>query len=271
MSERLKLVSYNIQNAVHADNIALNVGQMQKNTADIFCLQEARLIDGDFVGDRLTGQLGEKWRGEFYLSTDNPSIDLGLGILWNSTKLRLQELERVPLPKLKKLSFIESLPTSSPNPPQRGAMVATFTLDGQPIRISNLHLDWQGQAAHRMDQLKYIVSHLGQKPGVDAEIICGDFNTAGSQNSARKQQNEIKAILGEGFTEAFPDLRWTSDGASIDPARGLSNIQGLLVNLGIRFYQRLDYVFVKGLSVTDARMEKIDGSDHYPLVVTFEV
>ncbi len=85
-------------------------------------------------------------------------------------------------------------------------------------------------------------------------------------------KNTIKKILGNDFIEAFPDIKWTSDGASIDPAIGFSNFQKLLVRFGVRFYQRLDYLFVKGIKLKEAKMEKMmKGSDHYPLVITFEV
>lgn len=271
MPETLRLVSYNIQNGVHVDNIVRNIGQMQKNGVEIFCTQEARAIQPYFVGDRLEQELGDKWHAEYYLGKDNPRIDLGLGILWNSTKVQLQELERVSLPKLKKLSLIERKVTSVPKPPQRGAIVANFKLNNEPLRITNLHLDWQGGVSHRMTQLEYLISRIKQKPTVSREIICGDFNTTGGQNSAKEQRERIRTILGTNFTEVFPDLEWTSDGVSIDPKRGFSSIQRFLVGLGIRFHQRLDYVFVKGVYVTEAKMERVKGSDHFPLVVTFNL
>lgn len=269
MSEKLRLVSYNIQNGVHQDAVTRNFRKMADEKIDIFCLQEARATEQDFIGDRLQTQLGNEWQGEHFLGTDNPRIDLGLSIFWKSARLQLKELEKVHLPKVEKLGFFERQATSTPKPPQRGAVIATFDVNNTPLRITNLHLDWQGGVSQRMAQLRHLATHLKQKPDVTHEIICGDFNTLGSKASAKKQQNEMQRIIGEDFTEVFPDLKWTSDGASIDPQRGLSNIQGMLVNLGIRFYQRLDYVFVRGVTVVDAKMQRIDGSDHYPLVVTF--
>lgn len=271
MPEKLKLVSYNIQNGIYADNIARNIGHLKENGAEIFCVQEARKIESYFIGDRLEQELGDKWQGEYSLGTDNPRIDLGLGILWNSAKLQLQELERVPLPKLKNLSLIERQVTSTPKPPQRGAIVAIFNVNGDHLRVTNVHLDWQGGVTQRMAQMQYLVSYLKQKPAIAREIICGDFNTIGRQNSARRQQEQIQRLLGGNFTEVFPDLEYTSDGVSIDPKRGFSKVQRLLVRLGIRFHQRLDYIYVKGLDAANAKMEKVNGSDHYPLVVTLNL
>lgn len=270
MSEKLRLVSYNIQNGIHQDSILRNLGKMADENVDIFCLQEVRATQSGFIGDRLATEFGNEWEGQHFLGTDNPRIDLGLSIFWKSKRLQLIELEKVNLPKLEKLSFIEKQVTSIPKPPQRGAIITTFDVSDSPLRITNLHLDWQGGIPHRMAQLRYLVSHLKQKPDVAHEIICGDFNSTGGQDSAKKQQNEMQRILGHDFNEVFPDLNWTSDGVSIDPQRGFSKVQGFLVNLGIRFYQRLDYVFVKGITVTDTKMEKISGSDHFPLVVDFE-
>lgn len=271
MPEKLKLVSYNIQNGVHQDAVTRNFRKMADEGVDIFCLQEARTTEQDFIGDRLQTQLGNDWQGEHFLGTDNPRIDLGLSLFWKSAKLQLKELEKVNLPKVEKLGFFERQATSTPKPPQRGAIVATFDINNIPLRITNLHLDWQGGASQRRAQLRFLAAHLKLKPDVAYEIICGDFNTLGRPASAKKQQNEMQRILGEEFTEVFPNLKWTSDGASIDPQKGLSNVQGLLVNLGIRFHQRLDYVFLRGVIVVDANMERVDGSDHYPLVVTFGI
>lgn len=268
MPEKLRLASYNIQNGVHRVAIERNVRKLTDDGVDIFCIQEARDIKQDFIGDGLKTQLGGEWQGEHFLGTENPRIDLGLSIFWKTGKLQLKELEKIHLPKVEKLGFFERQVTSTPKPSQRGAIIATFDVNGAPLRVTNLHLDWQGGIPQRITQLKFLASQIKQKPDVAHEVICGDFNTLGRQAVIKAQQNEMQRILGDEFTEVFPDLKWTADGSSIDPQRGLSSIQSLLVNLGIRFYQRLDYVFVKGMTVFDAKMERLDGSDHYPLVVT---
>src|SRR3989344_3107586 len=271
MAIKLKLASYNIQNGVYEESIVKNIHTLVAEGVDVFCLQETRAIKQNFICDRLKNELGGEWQVEYFLGDTNPRIDVGLTMIWKTSKLKLKNLEKILLPKLQSLNFYERYVTSVPKPPQRGAMIASFDVNGSELRITNLHLDWQGGVSQRMNQVEYLTSHLRKKLNVINEVIAGDFNTIGREASSISQRDKIKQIFKNNFIEAFPDLKWTSDGASIDPARCFSNFQKLLVNFGMRFYQRLDYLFVKGIKLKEAKMEKMEGSDHYPLVITFEV
>lgn len=271
MPVKLKLASYNIQNGVYEESIVKNIHTLVAEDVDVFCLQETRVIKQDFICERLKNELGSEWQVEYFLGDKNPRIDVGLTMIWKTAKLKLQNLEKILLPKLESLNFYERYITSVPRPPQRGAMIASFDVNGGELRITNLHLDWQGGVSQRMNQVEYLASHLRKNSNLINEIIAGDFNTIGGEKSSISQRYRIKKILKNNFIEALPDLKWTFDGASIDPARGFSNFQKLLVRFGIRFYQRLDYLFVKGIKLKEAKMEKMEGSDHYPLVIIFEV
>lgn len=271
MSRKITLVSYNIQDGIHEDLIVENIHKMVRNGVDIFCLQETRVIKPNFIVDRLKTELGDEWQGESFLGVANPRTEIGLTILWKSTKLNLQELEKVLLPKLNYVSLYERCITYILKPTQRGAIIATFNINGVMLRITNLHLDFKGGISRRMSQVEYLALHLSKKPTVPHEIIAGDFNTTGSKASSKKQQNQIEQLFRNDFTDAFPDLGWTFDGVSVDPERIFSSLQNLFVRLGVRLYRRLDYVFLKNIAVAEAKMEKLKGSDHYPLVITFEV
>lgn len=272
MPTEFKLVSYNIQDGIYEDLIIQNIHTLVDDGADIFCLQETRTIKlkPDFIVDRLKAELGNEWQGECFLGIDNPRLEVGLTILWKSTNIHLLGLEKIFLPKSNYVGLYDSLIRYFFIPAQRGAIVATFDINGIKLRIANLHLDFKQGVARRMSQVKYLAAKLGQK-SVTHEIICGDFNTSVKNDSARKQKNWVEQILGNEYVEAFPMLKWTFDGASIDPAKFFSSAHKLLLRLGLRFYRRLDYVFVKNLKTTKSKLEKLQGSDHYPLVITFEV
>lgn len=268
MPTKLTLVSYNIQDGIHEDLIVNNIHKMVAEGADIFCLQETRIIKSSFIIDRLKAELGNEWQVESFLGMDNPRTEIGLTLLWKSTNLHLQELEKVLLPKLNYVSLYERCIACVLKPVQRGAMIATFIVNGGLVRITNLHLDFKGGTSRRMSQVEYLALHLSKKSAVLHEIIAGDFNTTGGKASSKYQQNQIERLLGEDFTDAFPDLKWTFDGASVDSGRIFSGLHTLLVRFGARLYRRLDYVFLKNVDVIEAKMEKLKGSDHYPLIIT---
>jgi len=270
MSAKLKLASYNIQDGLYEDLIVDNIHKMVSDGVDIFCLQETRIIKSDFIVERLKKELGNGWRGEYFLGIDNPRTEIGVTILWKSTKLNLQELEKIFLPKLNYVSLYDYFITSFFKPAQRGAMIATFSINGVLLRITNLHLDFKNGTARRMNQVEYLTYHLNKKPTAHHEIIGGDFNTH-IPKVTLKERNWIISLLGNEFVDAFPNLEWTFDGASIDPKRVFSGLQKILLSLGIRFYRKLDYIFLKNIKLTDAKMENFKGSDHYPLIITFEV
>ncbi len=270
MAVKLKLASYNIQDGIYEDLIIQNVHRMVSEGVDIFCLQETRIIKPNFIIDRLKAELGDEWQGEYFLGVDNPRLEVGLTILWKSVKLNLQELDKFFLPKLNYVGLYDHFITSVFTPAQRGAMIATFDINGTIVRITNLHLDFKNGAARRRSQVEYLVDHLSKNP-VLHEIICGDFNTSVKNGTSKNQKNWIGQSLQNEFVDAFPDLKWTFDGASIDPTRFFSGIHKLLLRLGVRFYRKLDYIFLKNINLTNAKMEQLKGSDHYPLVITFEV
>jgi endonuclease/exonuclease/phosphatase family metal-dependent hydrolase len=123
---------------------------------------------------------------------------------------------------------------------KRGALIGTFIFEQKKIRITNIHLDFQGGNAHRVNQLKYLVDYLASEAPEKHEIICGDFNTLGifykkeKILSLEKQiGNTFRSILPKPYTSAV--------------------------------VQQLDYIFIKNLAVHEANILKIQGSDHFPL------
>ncbi len=247
----LQMVSYNIQNGIHAEQIANTIYKLARSGVHLFCLQEVRKIgDSPFIGDLIKNSLDSNWKAYYYLSDGQEEFDYGVAFLWNPTILRMHHIDRIALPKREKLSIIESLIEkiliNRTVPVSRGAIIGTFTYERKNIRVTNVHLDWQGGPNHRLDQLKYVQSIINKKQKSTYEIVVGDFNTVGLSLSFRKNEQAIKNVLGNDFSSAFSQLLPTTN---------------------TFFPQRLDYVFVKNLGVTDLKILPYPGSDHYPLQV----
>lgn len=124
---------------------------------------------------------------------------------------------------------------------KRGVLIGTFSIGQKKIRITNLHLDFQGGNAHRANQLKSLMHHPTSELPVDYEIICGDFNTLGVFG----KKNKILTLEQQLEAEFKSVLRKPYNSAII---------------------QQLDYIFTKNLTLHTAEVLKLTGSDHSPLV-----
>jgi endonuclease/exonuclease/phosphatase (EEP) superfamily protein YafD len=132
-------------------------------------------------------------------------------------------------------------------PPQRAALIGHFNLNGKTLRISNLHLDWQGGFKQRGAQLKHLRDYLKAKKAAEFEIFCGDFNTVGFYRFSEKRLSKLKKVLGEEYINAFHNERTTS------------------------YLQMLDHIFVKNMVVSKAQVLKLKGSDHFPLMAEIKI
>lgn len=252
MSQSLKLVSYNLQNGKNEKAIIKSIKYLIALGVDIFCLQEVRkLPDKLFIGQIIKESLNENWKIEYFLGED--PYDFGACFIWNSSKLRLQNIEKIPLPSLKSLNLLErvidKILINRTTPIKRGVLIGVFKLSNRYLRITNLHLDWQGGLKHRTEQLQYIINKLKQE-SFEQEVICGDFNMVGLPVSSRCTQQKIEDILGAEFKNVQPNLIYTIN--SIIP-------------------QKLDYILVKNINFKEGELIPLKGSDHYPLITILEL
>lgn len=245
MSE-IKLVSYNLDHSSKKDRLVENIRKLSQLGTNIFCFQEIRTGNpNEFIGNAILSALGPGWKGEFLIS-ENSKNDYGLGIIWNSSILELVDYQILDFPVLPQLFSLERLIeqyllSGDITPVKRAALIATFVVDGQKFRISNVHADWHGGFEHRFSQLQHLLKHL--KPeNIKSEIICGDFNTIGLFRSY-KQIKKIQELLGPEFINFFPKHTITS-------------IHG----------QRLDHVFARNFNQSHAKVHKMFGSDHFPIM-----
>lgn len=257
MEHNLNIVTYNIQNSSKAEEIKQNILALAAKGAGLFCLQEVRKYEHkEFIVDALLKLLGPSWKAEYLISPQ--SFDLGLCTLWDSSKLQALSFEKLLLPRLPKLKLhekifvkvrtkMEKIQNPKVLPTQRAALIGKFKFLGQPLLITNLHLDWQGGFRQRKRQLKALNDYLKSRVRAEFEVFCGDFNTLGFYRFSGRRQKKVRELLGEEFINVFHNRRTTS------------------------FPQMLDHIFVKNLTVAKSEILKFHGSDHFPLLAEIKI
>ena len=251
--------TYNILHGYHRDLILNNIRFLMERSADVICLQEAE-VGFEEPLKKLIALDGWEMR----------SVHAGFGgnvaTLWNARKLQLASAEVLPLPDLKTPLSLRRLNGMS-GKIKRVALIATFDLEGHALQITNVHLDWEGGARHRMRQLKHLRQMLDDSRA-DFRIITGDFNTVAPRPLRRYHERRVERALGEEFRNAFPRLPWTYDLSWVDPSDGMQFI-ATLARAGLKWRQRFDYMFAKDMTVLEGQMHDLPGSDHRPLIATF--
>lgn len=224
---------------------------IEKGT-DVICLQEADIL----FEEPLNKFLMEfpDWSVKYI----HESRGANLAILWNTKKLKFKNMETMLLPKPKDSCC------------QRVAQLTVFNDHGKEVRISNVHLSWEGGISHRFKQLHYLKDELN-KNKIDHEVICGDFNTFAPAFLRNIQKRKAQEILGEEWKNAFPDLVWSCDVSHSYPPDNFHIISTLFKKLGFRLRSCLDYVFVKNIRVVKGEMLDLSGSDHRPIIINLDL
>lgn len=269
------IATYNIQGSNNPNAILQTIAQLVKNGVQVFCLQEIRSFPRKaFIGDILQKHLGKDWKLECFLQKDKRSHELGLCILWNSNILQMQTVAKIFLPRLQKRTFTEfceeKLLFTKKSFLQRKALVMNFTIGMKKIRITNVHLDWQGGPVHRKNQLEFLLDALRGKDSVEYEIVCGDFNTV-KWPRVSDEKKYLSPVLGEKFIDVSADIPWTANLNTFSFYGILNNmINGFIKKLHIHIYNKIDYIWSCGLICSECKVFPAEGSDHIPLVATFQ-
>jgi endonuclease/exonuclease/phosphatase family metal-dependent hydrolase len=245
----LKVVSYNIHMGLEADLLVKNICDFALQGVAVFCFQEFfKWRMPQDLESLLLKALGPHWQMEYETPSKN-SYDNGACILWNESVLSAISFERLLLPQISKSRMWEKAWIRSHGFGanafllQKGALVGTFNWNSQRLRITSLHLDWQGGLRQRMTQLTFIGNYLVSHPNVNYEVICGDFNTIGLFNKG-KQTRMILEILGNEFRDTATKLEPT-----FPPFV-------------------LDRILVKYLRAEWFQVYKLPGSDHFPIATS---
>ena len=208
MIQTLRLVTYNLQRAIHYDRIREHFATLAAfRQADIVAVQEAQVPKGGTnTLARLAADLEGEYRWTYRTVMSYPGTEYGNGFLFRPTVTPVAD-EVVSLPRVDRLGWVARLKTEGGAPDTKSAFVQVFVMRGRRVRVVSLHLDFAGGAGHRVRQLTHLLGAIGRTAGTDGaavDVLCGDFNTSGHHRSkaARAQtQRVLDVALIRGFTD----------------------------------------------------------------------
>ncbi|HLD12289.1 MAG TPA: hypothetical protein VJB87_01715 [Candidatus Nanoarchaeia archaeon] len=257
----LKVVTYNILHGYHPDSILKNIAFFIKKGVSVFCLQEADVCFEKPLKSFLKNKHLKNWRVQY------ARVGLGgnLAVLWDASCLSAGKFETLWLPCLPRPPLISRLKGHG-GIIKRGALVGTFVSKNKIVRVVNCHLAWEGGIKHRLVQLNYLKEKL---PDIGiSDVIAGDFNTFAPSFLRRLQQVKVESLLGPSWKNVLPDISWSCDVSYSAPQDKWETVVGICRLLDIKLQSRLDYIFVRNVSVIGAKMIDLPGSDHRPLMVS---
>jgi endonuclease/exonuclease/phosphatase family metal-dependent hydrolase len=237
----LTIVSWNIERGLQFQQVAATLKGL---TPDIVLLQEVdrycnRSGNRD-IARELGAALGMNWvaGGEFQEigeANGTPAAITGQAIL---------SREVITDPAVVVFNDQSTLRWRlNPMQPRRGGRVALRAHTGGLI-VYSVHLESGGGDRTRTAQLDDVLADQARQPG-ERVVIGGDFN-----NRVAFQSFMFHGLTLNGFADALPS--------------GLNDRQ-----TSINHRHEIDWIFVKGLSRSGGRIERVDNiSDHYPVVAT---
>ncbi len=282
MPQTLRLVTYNLQRAIHYDRIREHFATLSAfRQADIVAVQEAQVPeDGTNTLARLAADLEGEYRWTYRTVMSYPGKEYGNGFLFRPSVTPVAD-QVVSLPRVDRLGWVARLKTEGGVPDTKSAFVQVFAMRGRRVRVVSLHLDFAGGTDHRVRQLTHLLGAIDRTAGTDGatvDVLCGDFNTSGYHRSkaARAQtQRVLDVALARGFTDCSAGVPWTSDlFSSIDDADPAHRLLAVGRALGFRYRQKLDHLLVRGARpmasatvVAVCGRTHLPGSDHVPVAV----
>ena len=243
-SGNVRVMTYNIhagKDAEQADNLERVAAVIDSADADIVLLQEvdrrterSGRVDHFAELRRLTGM-----QGVFGKSLDYQGGEYGIAVL-----------SRWPI------DSVQALPLRVEPPQERAggahepriALHVRVHAPGGPIEVVNTHLDAAGTGTYRKQELVGVLAHMKQKTTPAAPLLFGgDLN-------ARPTTDDINAVA-FALTDAFGSCG--SGAGETFPAQAPD--------------RRIDYVFMRGVRCTVARVIETQASDHRPLLAIIQI
>lgn len=261
---KLALATYNILHGYHRKLILEDIKLLIEKGVDVLCLQEAEVSFEKPLNEVLRAIGLHMW--EVRYAHSGAGGDLALA--WNTSRIVLQNMEAVLLPIVTPV-FLQRIKGHT-TPYRREALIGRFLVDRKVIRITNVHLAWEGGIRHRLEQLIFLKKKLPET-SADADIVGGDFNTFAPSFLRRLQQKKVEAVLGEKYVNVFPDLHWSFDIKYTAPEDKWETLAKICRLLGIKVRSRLDYIFTRNMKIVSAEMLDLLGSDHRPLIAKLEL
>lgn len=274
-AQSIKIVSRNIQNFLHPEEIYIYLRDLKKQGVQFICLQEVNHLSDKTIPTKIMDKSLPSWQKEEFHHKRFGQYE-GFATLWNPDFAQLIGSKRLLFDEpVRGRKFYEKvLVTHIVN--GKGALITTFKLtNGKTIRITNAHLHWSGGHKQRIKEAKIIKKTLEELGSVRYEIICGDFNTVGlstlfGKKLYKKRQEQIQQTLGKDFINVFENEAITHTAfGSVDPYLNWARTKRFLGKLGMHCYQKLDYIFVKGLIPIEYTASSKQEADHYSLYGSF--
>ncbi|MGN6157177.1 MAG: endonuclease/exonuclease/phosphatase family protein [Devosia sp.] len=146
----------------------------------------------------------------------------------------------------------------SPGSQRTAHILAGFTLsDGTHFSVLTSHMDWPWPIERQQDELAAIETAVAQVQG--PLVVVGDFNSTPWSYAMRGFEHDTGLSRETRNLITFPEL---------------FTVPGRLVRGGVLHtwpILPLDQVFERGLRVTELHRGQPTGSDHLPVIFTFEV
>ena len=256
----ITVATYNILHGYYAKTILDDLKLMIDKEVDVFCLQEADIPFEQPLHTLLVGEHFKNWQVDYA----HEGSGVNLALLWNTSRLQVAGFHTTIFPALSKPDILQRLKRVKETL-HRGALSGYFLVDGKIIRITSVHLAWEGGIKHRLAQLAQLKTELAEQPA-DYDVIGGDFNTMAPSSLRRFQQKKVEAALGPEYVDVLPHLHWSADQSYIAPQDHWETVVKVLKFLHLKWRARLDYLFARNLKVVAAEMIDLPGSDHRPLV-----
>lgn len=210
---------------------------------DLISMQELSIHHGRRDAEEIASQLGPSWRYEQVTAQVVAGREQANGILWDSRRIELQDLDTIELPTPSG-RIMRRLPRQ-----RRNAVLANLHLGELRLRLYAVHLDVFG-VSHKHAQLASVLDDASKRPAADRTLIAGDMNTYGI--GGRPRWTELRRLAEmANFEELTTGVGWTHRA------------------LGVR--QKLDAVFASPRGLPHrARRLALPGSDHFPVLVDLE-
>jgi endonuclease/exonuclease/phosphatase family metal-dependent hydrolase len=255
---KLAFATYNILHGYHTEQILDNIKMFINKGAKIICIQEAEIP--------IEKILPLNWQIEYY------KVDVGcmLATIWDKSVVSLEKKETILFPPLSKPSISQKFTNYKNVIIPRGALITNFRINGKILRVTNVHSAWEGGDKQRERELRYLTENLSKKEKADYEIVAGDFNTYRPSFLNKAQVEKVTEIFSQ-YNDVFPEGGYTCDTSTFDPKDGLpfAGIFSFFFSR-LKLRSRLDYIFTSNLKTISKEILYIPGSDHKPLVATFE-
>lgn len=219
----LNILTYNVEAGKKIDEI---IFWLSEKNIDIVCLQEfPEYLLSDIENRKIF---------------TNYSYAFSKGLVKNKNQLGQLTLYKKNSFVLKK-EFSVDLGRDKIFPTKRTALITNFHFNNCSLTVINVHLSAFTLNSDRMNQVKLLISNLGE----DNLIILGDFN----YSNLLRGRELVSFMLSNRFQLA-------GDKIITNKYKGI-----------IR--QQLDYIFYKNITLNKVRIENIDYSDHFPIYGEF--